>query len=332
MNEKLSFWTCLGILVGISCPITIANRLLTKNLPTELLDNYSLILSIACFIAFLISFFLTDLFVKNRKQLIWLIALYGFSFILPLLLETMDKRFIAEGHRILVSVSSFLGVLTYSFYGIIFYLGLDWFNKQKRTKELEQQNLQSELTLLKHQINPHFLFNTLNNIDRLVKSNPDQASATIIELSGMMRYMIYETNTNKVPLQKELDYIENFLELQKLQYANQELVEYTLTGNPEKKQVAPMIFIAFIENAFKHCTNKDIKHAIRTMICIEPDHIDFEVINYDGGEVISKDSASGIGLDAVRRRLNLLYPDRHRLFIQRKNDLFCVSLTIQLND
>ncbi len=331
MNEKLNIWTGLGIIVGICIPSLIANNLISK-LPSGLIWPYGVVTSVICLIAFLISFFLTDLCIKNRKHIIWLVLMCGLSFVLPFLLETMDAKYVAEGHRISISIASFLGVISYSSYGIIFYLGLDWFNKQKRAKELEKQNLESELTLLKHQINPHFLFNTLNNIDRLVKSNPDQASATIIELSDMMRYMIYETNTNKVPLQKELDYIENFLELQKLQYANPELVEYILIGNPENKQVAPMIFIAFIENAFKHCTNKDIKHAIHILIRIDSNHIDFEVINYDGKEVISKDSASGIGLDAVRRRLNLLYPDRHKLFIRRKNDLFCVSLTIQLND
>ncbi len=332
MNGKLNIWVCLGIIAGVFCAFSITNRLVLK-LPTEeLIEYYSIVISAICLVAFLISFFLTELCIKNRKHILWFALLYGLSFVLPIWLGTMDDKYTAEGHRVSISFSSFLGAFSYSFCGMISYLGFDWFNKQKRTKELEKQNLQSELTLLRHQVNPHFLFNTLNNIDSLVKSNPDKASATIIELSAMMRYMIYETNTNKVPLQKELDYIRNFLELQKLQYANPELVEYSLTGSPDNKQVAPMIFIAFIENAFKHCTNKDIKHAIRIMIRIESDHIDFEAVNYDGGEVISKDSASGIGLDAVRRRLNLLYPDSHQLFIQRKNDLFCVSLTIQLND
>jgi len=209
----------------------------------------------------------------------------------------------------------------------------DWYQKKEEKKDLERQNLQSELKLLKNQINPHFLFNTLNNIDSMIKKNPDCASQSIVELSEMMRYMIYEANVEKVPLKKELDYIENYLHLQKLQYGNQELVEYTLIGDPAQTEVAPMLFIPFVENAFKHCTNKETKHAIRLSFLFNTDKIRFEAMNIaDKARVISKDKTSGIGLDTIKRRLEILYPQRHDLQIQEINDYFCVSLTLKIND
>jgi LytS/YehU family sensor histidine kinase len=214
---------------------------------------------------------------------------------------------------------------------VAFFFSNDWFKKQKLAQELEKKNLQSELSMLKNQINPHFLFNTLNNIDSLIKKNPDYASQSIVELSDMMRYMIYETNVKKVPLAKELKYIDDYLALQKLQYFNDDLVEYTVVGNPDNIEIAPMLFIPFIENAFKHCTDKETKHAIRFSFAIDADKIRFDAVKKKKkNHAISKDETSGIGLETVKRRLEILYPNRYSLGIDEKNDLFCVSLEIQM--
>lgn len=220
-----------------------------------------------------------------------------------------------------------------AFIGLLLYFAYDRFNKVEIQKELERQNIQSELALLKNQINPHFLFNTLNNIDSLIKSNPEKASDTLVELSDMMRYMIYETNVTEVPLKQELDYIDNYLKLQSLQYANSNLVKYEVKGDCENIVVPPMLFIPFIENAFKHCTDKESKDAISFSFDISLDSIQFEAINiYDENQKITKDKSSGVGLDIVKRRLEILYPNRHQLTIEQKNDLFCVSLKLKLND
>jgi len=203
----------------------------------------------------------------------------------------------------------------------------------KRQQELEKKSLQSELALLKNQINPHFLFNTLNNIDSLIKSNPDRASATLVELSDMMRYMIYDTNVERVPLKQELVYIENYLDLQKMQFSNPNLVSYEVRGNTEKIAIPPMLFIPFIENAFKHCTNKEKDNAISFIFDINKGRIVFEANNIaDKNFMISKDKSSGVGLDIVKRRLEILYPERHTLQIKEDNNLFCVLLEIKLHD
>lgn len=215
--------------------------------------------------------------------------------------------------------------------GILLYILYDWFQKKQKQKELKRQNLQSELKLLKNQLNPHFLFNTLNNIDSLIFSCPEKASKSLVQMSEMMRYMIYETNTPEVNLSQELKYINNYLDLQRLQYDNPNLVSYTLEGTPDNICVAPMLFIAFIENAFKHCTDKKVPDAIRLFFRIQKSEIHFEIFNlFDPAKQINKDSSSGIGLNIIRRRLDILYLHRYDLQTNQKNGYFDVSLTIKL--
>ena len=332
MKKTFNIWIFFGIaciFFSLSSATDLLSLLLSFKSEIFIGISYRIILRLLSVFAFTVSFLLTPRCIKNKKYAIGFLLLYVFAFSFPLLF----KLYYRENTKLLISTYTLIITFVDSWYAIIFYLGYDWFNKQKQTKELEKQNLQSELSLLKNQINPHFLFNTLNNIDSLTKKNPDYASKSIIELSEIMRYMIYETNVDKVPVQKELDYIDNYLSLQKLQYFNDDLVEYTITGDPKDKKIAPMLFIPFIENAFKHCTNKEAKHAIRFSFLLESNKICFEAVNIsDKTQIISKDKSGGIGLDTVRRRLEILYPNRYSLDIQEKNDLFCISLMIEIDD
>ena len=211
----------------------------------------------------------------------------------------------------------------------VVYLTYDRSRVVREKYQVEQQNLRSEMALLKNQINPHFLFNTLNNIDSLIKTNQDKASESLIELADMMRYMLYETNANRVPLEKELTYIENFLKLQSMHHANPHLVQYQIKGSTDSIGVAPMLFIPFIENAFKHCTNKDEQHAISFSFEIEAGTIKFMASNlFDRTKKISKDKSNGVGLEIVRRRLELAYPKRHQLQIEERDGSYIVNLAI----
>ncbi|MDU1889269.1 MAG: histidine kinase [Dysgonomonas sp.] len=217
--------------------------------------------------------------------------------------------------------------------GFLFALVYDWYRKSLKQKDLEKQNIKSELALLKNQINPHFLFNTLNNIDSLIRSNPDKASKSLVELSDIMRYMIYETNISKVPLKQELDYIDNYLKLQSLQYANPNLVNYDIKGNIENIRIAPMLFIPFIENAFKHCTNKEKENAIRFSFEINNHILTFTSVNIaDKKYTIAKDKSRGVGLEIVKRRLDLLYMGKYQLEIKEENNMFSIYLTIEIDD
>ena len=298
---------------------------------------FSLVKNVLSPFIFCASFLLTGLIIKNKKHILWFVVLYAAYFSPPLWFEILtgegfNLSFI-EIMGIKYQAFCFFSFISTSIIGAIYYLGFNWLKKNKQLKEMEKQNLQSKLALLKNQINPHFLFNTLNNIDSLIKSNPDHASQSLIELSDMMRYMLYETNADRVPLQKELDYIEDYLKLQKLQQANSQLVNYSVSGNSDEITIAPMLFIPFIENAFKHCTNKEKVHAICFSISITEKQVSFRASNIsDSNHPISKDSSSGIGLETVKRRLEILYPNKHSLQIEEKNDLFCVGLDIDTHD
>lgn len=223
---------------------------------------------------------------------------------------------------------TFIHVVQFALLGSLFRIFEVWILSEKRSK----QNLQSELTLLKHQINPHFLFNTLNNIDSLIKSNVGKASETLVKLSDILRYMVYDTNVEKVQLSNEIKNIESFIDLQKIQFANKELVSFSSIGNMESIYITPMLFIPFVENAFKHCNNKNIQNAIQITFKIENKIIHFECINvFDKSIQISKDNTSGVGLNLVRRRLELLYP-KHSLIIKEENNTFKVSLLLNTDE
>jgi two-component system LytT family sensor kinase len=224
---------------------------------------------------------------------------------------------------------TYIITLFYAISGFFFYLLEHWLKNER----LARQNLQSELALLKNQINPHFLFNTLNNIDSLIKSNTHQASESLVRLSDILRYMIYDTDVARVPLSAEISHIESYAELQKLQFANKELVTLYVHGNPGNIPVAPMLFIPFVENAFKHCTDKSIAGAIQFTFTIHDQHVKFESVNVSGRtQRINKDGAGGVGLNIVRRRLELIYPGRHTLSIKDENNTFSVTLTVNTHE
>jgi two-component system, LytTR family, sensor kinase len=224
---------------------------------------------------------------------------------------------------------TYVFTLFYAISGFFFCLLEHWV----KTEKLARQNLQSELALLKNQINPHFLFNTLNNIDSLIKSNAGRASETLLKLSDILRYMIYDTNVARVPLPDEISCIESYVELQKLQFVNRELVSLSVRGNPGNIPVASMMFIPFVENAFKHCTDKSIPGAIRFTFTIDDHQVKFESVNVsDRTQRINKDEAGGVGLNIVRRRLELIYPGMHALNIKDENDTFTVTLSINIHE
>ncbi|NVO20172.1 MAG: sensor histidine kinase [Bacteroidetes bacterium] len=220
---------------------------------------------------------------------------------------------------------AYVFTLFFSVSGFFFFLLEYWF----RTEKLARQNLQSELALLKNQVNPHFLFNTLNNIDSLIKKNAGKASETLLKLSDILRYMIYDTNAEKVQLSSEIMHIESYIELQKLQFANRELVSFSVEGDPGKISIAPMLFIPFVENAFKHCTDKCNPGAIRFTFTIQGGQVLFVAVNqFEKSKIINKDYASGVGLNNVKRRLEIIYPGLHTLSIKEESSTFIVTLSV----
>jgi len=228
---------------------------------------------------------------------------------------------------------NWIGIAGYSAFiglaGTAFRLFFQWFKDATDKAELEKQNYKSELSLLKNQLNPHFLFNTLNNIDSLILDHPKNASLALNKLSEIMRYMVYDSEKELVPLQDEIDYIQNYISLQKLRISNQEIIQYHESGEVSDLKIAPMLFIPFIENAFKHSSLKDAPdNKIEIKIEVKGNSLSFSCINKIAD--IQKDKSSGVGMELVRKRLDLIYKDRYQLAIDRSVNVFCVKLDLSL--
>jgi len=223
---------------------------------------------------------------------------------------------------VFMSVIAFItGVIALVIKGFI-----TWVAELKLQEALKQKNYDMEMALIKAQLDPHFLFNTINNIDVLILKNAEEASAYLNKLSDIMRFMLYETKLNKILLTKELEYIEKYIELQKIRTANANYVTFTVVGVSANKTIAPMIFIPFIENAFKHTTNKKVDGAIVITILIEPQSITFTAVN-KFNPLANKES-NGLGNELIRKRLQLLYPDRHCLDVSQTADQYRVHLKL----
>ncbi|MDB5013609.1 MAG: hypothetical protein JWQ25_1811 [Daejeonella sp.] len=205
---------------------------------------------------------------------------------------------------------------------------VDWFTNEKIHTALQNEKLTAELAFLKSQINPHFLFNSLNNIYSLAYQKSDQTPEAILKLSEIMRYMLYESNDNKVGLDKEIRYLENYIELQKLRFKNSASVVLSVEGDPHNKYIMPLILISFVENAFKHGIATDPENPIRIAIKIDPGKLYFSTHNLKNNH--NKDQTVGIGLANVKRRLDLFYKNQYRLEIENGSSLFSCDLYLDL--
>lgn len=204
----------------------------------------------------------------------------------------------------------------------------DWFLNEKIRSNLENEKLISELAFLKSQINPHFLFNSLNNIYSLAYQKSEKTPEAILKLSEMMRYMLYESNEDKVALVDEIRYLENYIALQKLRFRGNTYINFEVTGVVHTQKITPLILISFVENAFKHGLVTDKEIPISILLNIEPGKLFFNTINKMSNQ--NKDETGGIGLQNVRRRLDLLFKDNYELHIQDKNDIYNCQLYLNL--
>ncbi|WP_394746733.1 sensor histidine kinase [Spongiimicrobium salis] len=205
---------------------------------------------------------------------------------------------------------------------------ISWYEELKLKEELKQKNHEMEMALVKSQLDPHFLFNTLNNIDILILKNATEASTYLNKLSDIMRFMLFETKTDKILLSKELEYIEKYIALQKIRTVNSNYVNFKIKGSPNGKTIAPMVFLPFIENAFKHTTNKKLDNAITIHIAIDESTVIFECENKFNPKRKLSQKNSGLGNTLIERRLDLLYPEQHHLKVKKENEQYIVKLTI----
>jgi len=206
----------------------------------------------------------------------------------------------------------------------------EWFKNERQKKEMEAEKLSSDLAFLKSQINPHFLFNILNNICSLARKKSDHTENAIIKLSQIMRYMLQDSKDEKVSLGKEVEYLESYIQLQQLRISDQVKISFTVEGDPESFFIEPLLLIPFVENAFKHGVSYHEPSVIEIRLALSSESLFFTVQN---NIVKHKDETlepgSGIGLKNVMRRLDLLYPEQHNITITDDGKLYLAELTLQ---
>ena len=207
-----------------------------------------------------------------------------------------------------------------------------WFGDIKLKEELNRRNYETELALVKSQINPHFLFNTINNIDVLMTKDAEKASEYLNKLSDIMRFMLYETKAEKIPLSKELAYIEKYIDLQKIRTSNPDYIHYSVVGDAAAWTIEPMLFIPFIENAFKYAENKKRQPAIKIHLLIEKNKINFDCENYVSESALKETYQGGLGNNLIERRLKLLYPTNHHLAFSKSENRYSVNLIITAHE
>jgi len=201
---------------------------------------------------------------------------------------------------------------------------------EKKQKELEKEKLNSELAFLKNQISPHFFFNTLNNIYSLIGIDGPTAQDSVLKLSKLMRYLLYESEHGETMISSEIDFMNNYIDLMKLRLSSRVELNIVFPKEFSDFSIPPLLFVPFIENAFKHGINSRDRSYINISMKIENDRISFNAENSIGKSSQAGDlQHSGIGLENVRKRLGLLFPDNYELKIEQDDTIFRVELTIQ---
>lgn len=214
----------------------------------------------------------------------------------------------------------------YVFFSLAISYANAFFETQQKQEALEKEQAITELAYLKSQINPHFLFNTLNDIYALTYQQAEEAPEAVLKLSALLRYMLKESNDKFAWVGKEIEYLKNVIELFEIGQKGNAFIHLEIKGTIDQQQIAPLILINFVENAFKHGVINDPENPIQIMMFITTDHLDFRVSNKKNHD--QKDQTGGIGLTNVQRRLALIYPEKYQLQIIDENDTFTVTLKL----
>jgi len=224
---------------------------------------------------------------------------------------------------IMTIISAICGIVALVIKGFV-----TWVTEIKMKELLTEKTHAMEMALVKSQLDPHLLFNTINNIDTLILKDQVAASEYLNRLSDIMRFILYETKADKILLSKEIEYIDKYIALQKIRTANENYVHFTVTGNIGTKLIAPMVFIPFIENAFKHAHNKKLENAVMVNIVVTDKTVQLVCENRFDSIPRVKQADSGLGNELIEKRLNLIYAGKHTIDVHKTNELYCVNLII----
>ena len=341
----IGFWACYFILITIMLAVYYRSTS-SINLEYKMLNAFkslflfAVIPSILSFYPYY--FFLFPKYLQQKKYFPSIIVGISISAIAAIIAYGLHRYSIESGYvadmdhggkngrstavrtiMFMTFIGSICGMVALVIKGFI-----TWFNEIKLKEALKEKTYEMEMALIKSQLDPHLLFNTINNIDALILKDPVIASEYLNKLSDIMRFMLYETKPDQILLSKEIEYIEKYIELQKIRTANKDYVHFTITGNVGSKKIAPMVFIPFIENAFKHTNNKKLENAISIDIFVKAQKIEFRCENKFDSKPSARQPDSGLGNELIQKRLHLIYPEKHTLEVNKTDDLYSVHLTI----
>ena len=284
------------------------------------------------FLVYSFFYFLIPRYLLTRKFIQFFLLgaiVYGlamwFSYVInyKVLAATGDQTYWSFG-------ASLLGQFTVLGLAVSIKLSKYWYRQREQTLAAQQQKTLAELELLKSQIHPHFLFNTLNNLYAHTLEQSVHAPEIVLKLSNLLRFMIYESRTPYISLKKEIILLQQYIELEQLRYGKRLDVSVSVRGEMNEYQIAPLLLLPLVENAFKHGTSTQLEQCwISIDLYVDTEHLDFKLINSRDKERTQND-VGGLGLSNVRKRLEYLYPGTHQLLISEDEDVFVVSLRLPL--
>lgn len=283
------------------------------------------------------AYFLFPRYLYNQKYGLFIL----FFIILALALASAQGTTLYMMYKDVANVpkeyKSFSNMVMFSFMSIVTMVGLlagaklilERVRNDRVNRTRDQQRLESELQYLKAQVNPHFLFNAINSVYFLIKKDPDKAAETLIRLSDLLRFQLYDCTDEKIAIEKEIEYLQNFITLEKIRKGDKINVQVEMNGSLSGFQISPFMLIPFVENAFKHVSNlSGNANKISIKLYREADELHATIENTT--ERIISNGVGGIGLKNVKRRLELLYPESHQLTIQDQEDKYAVQLTLKI--
>lgn len=315
--------------------VIIGELLLSPNHHSEFVYSFLFVKMIEFYVCYLWVF---PKFLNRGKipQLIGGLAVAIFSFIAArYLVEEVLFRIFLNIHNYDDRTSAIEYITDNLYYGsssIILsaavYLGFDSLRQSQENRSLREEKTQAELAFLKTQINPHFLYNTLNYIYSLSYPVSEELANVVLKLSQLMRYMLTDSADGTVDLKKEVEYIHNYISIFKMRFEDRFFVDFGIDGDPEGKRIAVLILVPFVENAFKHGVVNDPAQPIEIDLKVSGKQLSFTVSNLINQQ--EKDHSTGIGLPNIRRRLELIYPNRHELLISNDGETYTAKLRLDL--
>ncbi len=349
LQRHFAFWFFWWVFFGLLYSYTPKVSLLPnfQRLPIAMVDSL-LFLIAHMFLSYSLMYYVIPKFIFREKYFragIWVLVLFLITscisavigtFLLPSIryyLFSIPYTYPAYPAFLLTMLAGLRGAITVGGLAAAIKLMKYWYIKEQRNLQLQKENMLSQLQLLKAQVHPHFLFNTLNNIYSYTQTTSPVAAKLVTGLSDLLRFMLYEGNQPMVPLEKELKMVQDYINLEKIRYGNKLDLHLDLPEETKGLSIAPLLLLPLVENSFKHGSSNMLeKPWINLYIDILDKQMRMKLINGKVKEAASNPSVTGIGIQNVQKRLNLLYPGKHELIITNEDEVFIVNLKIELEE